>query len=905
MAVIDYIKKPKQQAAGFTRWWWFGCSVTKHDIDRQLEAMKEAGIGGVELQILYPLSEDKPEDGIKHIDFYSPEFFEMMNYTLEKAGSLNIEVDFTLGSGWPFGGSFVNMDEAPEILIPYSHDVKGPTEFSYDYTCVLAGRIERVVMVEIKDGVMLAETAKDITERVSSTWIYSWEWGKKLNKVSIPKGNYKIYTFVVSKYRQPVGIPTGNMNGYAIDHCRKDISDMYFKIMGDELVKRLGNNKFRSFFCDSIELGANNWTGIMLSEFKKRRGYELSPFMPALWAEMGEEEGLDITGYIRYDYFKTFSELTIEGFFENFTQHCEKWGVQARVQAHGTWADILKAYGVSHIPEGETFGEHDCTFLNTIHRRLAQAAGVVYNRPIVSNESFTWLRMPRFLVTPEMIKRSADGIFTDGINHIINHGWAYSPESAGKPGWAFYASTMISMNNTWWEFYPHVSKYIHKISSLMQAGPVVSEIGVYLPQPDIWADTPMSELHMAMKIEEYLGRETVNKIQNAGHWFTYLNDEAITDIGEISGNGLTINGSQFKVIVLIGIKRVTVPVAERLRAFVEGGGTLICSECLPLKATGYLHRTEDETVLSEIFHGLFDQGNTGKGRAAFCEDRGEGLLKLLDEMSMPLLKTENDLGYIVRNIDGKLTYFIANITNKELRARFSLPSFSEDFTITELTNDCEILPEVYRFANGRLELSLAFRPNMSIMLVFGEKPLQAVKQPVLKEVMELEGWSLRINGEFVFESEAHPLCWEGFEKTKYYCGEGVYNSVFELNGNPEGLKGLILKLEELHCCAQVTLNGSIAGDIWRSPLELDISDYVQEGKNEISIRVVNTWINDFLNPDREEGIIEDGVIDGYPYFSKIINDTRKRRLYGHRERSMGTLSPSGLCGRVTLLKKGE
>jgi hypothetical protein len=289
---------------------------------------------------------------------------------------------------------------APVSLIPFSHDIKGPTVFSFDYTCVLPGKIMRCIMVRMDDGVLVPETAEDITDQLTPVQLYGWPWGTRLNEITIPEGLYKVFTFVESRYRQQVGIPTYGASGFAIDHCRKDVCDLYFHTLGDTLIKKLGRDAFNSFFCDSIELEGNNWTDILPCEFKKRRGYDLSPLLPALWADMGE-----ITPRVRYDYFRTFSELTIENFFRNMTEHCERWGVKSRIQAHGIWADILKAYGAAHIPEGETFGSHDRYDVNTIHRRLAVSAGMVYGRDIISNESFTWLRMPRFLVTPEMIKR--------------------------------------------------------------------------------------------------------------------------------------------------------------------------------------------------------------------------------------------------------------------------------------------------------------------------------------------------------------------------------------------------------------------------------------------------------------------------------------------------------------------
>ncbi|MEA5068696.1 MAG: glycosyl hydrolase, partial [Christensenellaceae bacterium] len=310
---IRRLQYPAREARVNTRWWWYGGAVEKREIRLQLEAMRDAGIGGVEIQFLYPLDFDDASAGQRHIDFFSPEFFDILDFTLTCAREMDIGVDLTLGSGWPFGGSFVEDTMAPDILVPLSHDVTGPTLFSFDYTCVLPGEIERVVLCRVRDGVPDARTARDVTDCVQPTFIETWRWGSKL-EVAIPEGPHRVFTFVVQKYKQNIGKPAPNMQGLAIDHCRKDVADFYFRTMGDALIARLGRGRIRSFFCDSIELGGCNWTEPLLSEFKARRGYDLAPYLPALWGDLGE-----VTKPVRYDYFKTFSELTLEGFFENFT----------------------------------------------------------------------------------------------------------------------------------------------------------------------------------------------------------------------------------------------------------------------------------------------------------------------------------------------------------------------------------------------------------------------------------------------------------------------------------------------------------------------------------------------------------------------------------------------------------
>lgn len=170
---------PDPDARGWTRWWWYGCAVTRGDIAAQLREMADAHIGGVEIQITYPLDRDRQpeaagEAASRHIEFFSPAFFDILAFTVEAAHALGIRVDLTLGSGWPFGGPFITQDMAPVALLPYAHDVQGPASFSFDYTCVLAGKIARCILVRIENGVMLPDTAQDITAWLKPVELYGW-----------------------------------------------------------------------------------------------------------------------------------------------------------------------------------------------------------------------------------------------------------------------------------------------------------------------------------------------------------------------------------------------------------------------------------------------------------------------------------------------------------------------------------------------------------------------------------------------------------------------------------------------------------------------------------------------------------------------------------------------------------
>src|SRR5882724_6786959 len=113
-------KDPPDDARIMMRWWWYGPAVTKAEIERELRMMKEGGIGGFEIQATYPLSPDDETAGIKNSPYLSDEFIEALRFTAEKAHELGLRMDLTLGSGWPYGGPQVPVNQAAGRL-RYEH----------------------------------------------------------------------------------------------------------------------------------------------------------------------------------------------------------------------------------------------------------------------------------------------------------------------------------------------------------------------------------------------------------------------------------------------------------------------------------------------------------------------------------------------------------------------------------------------------------------------------------------------------------------------------------------------------------------------------------------------------------------------------------------------------------------
>ena len=111
-----------RESRPWTRWWWLGSAVDEANLTRQLEQLAAAGFGGVEICPIYGAKgwEDR------YVPFLSPRWVELLAHTTREAQRLSLGVDLTTGTGWPFGGPGVSVEDASSSLV-LKRDERGVT----------------------------------------------------------------------------------------------------------------------------------------------------------------------------------------------------------------------------------------------------------------------------------------------------------------------------------------------------------------------------------------------------------------------------------------------------------------------------------------------------------------------------------------------------------------------------------------------------------------------------------------------------------------------------------------------------------------------------------------------------------------------------------------------------------
>lgn len=949
---VALLRDPPRHARGATRWWWFGAAVTEAGIRRHLRGMADAHLGAVELQVMYALHEDDPSIGLSNAAYLSPTFLERVRYAAEAAREMGLGFDVTPGSSWPYGGPVVPAELAPKIAIPYQRDVLGPVRYDEDFTTVLPGRVERAVLGRVVSGGALdPDSLTDVSQHLEATSLHGWPWGTALRGIDVPEGHWRVTLWVIAEHRQQVGKPAPGAAGFALDHTSAEATELYLRSVGDAFLDALPG-LVRDVFCDSIELAGNNWADDLLDAFRERRGYDLAPWLPALWQDVGVH-----TGEVRVDYARTFGELTLERFFEPLATWARARGVRARIQAHGTWADALRAYAAADVPEGETFGAYDHFAVNVVHRRLAASAAHVYGRPIVSNETFTWLRSPRYLVTLEMMRRAVDAAFLDGVNQIVNHGYAYAEDDWDPPGWTFYASSVISHVNPWWRWYGALGRYVQRASAFLRQGASVADVAMYLPQDDVRARTPLAELHMCMQLGDHLG-PVPEALARDGHAFDLVNDEALTEVATPEGDALALGAARYRALVLPSVERMPLATLRAVASFAERGGSVVVLGPAPRMPAGLQEVRTDGAAFARLAEALFGgerpqrpyERPHGAGRIVFLDTldtdgTAERSRAALATISQPRIAIDADgvdadeiarnLGVTVRTAPGpnaedplacgrrggdrgpwrldtdgwdELVFVAHGAVDPALgrarRVRLTPRSPRGWWTVVDLEDAAVVYagPPL----DGGLEAWLT--PHTSLAWVLRDQaptsPVHVDRRPgppgAPPRTLEVSGpWTLEVPGRDPVTSD-HPVPWSALEGSRWYAGEATYTAAL-CAAPPRPGERALLDLGAVDVAAEVRIDGVSVGMRAWAPWTVDIGAHLTGARQHLEVRVASLLVNAMLDPDRPAPRRRPERLDAWPYLGAVIDRTRAERLEPHPERAaLDGPVPSGLHGPVTV-----
>jgi hypothetical protein len=912
-----------QQAKPWTRWWWEGSAVNEQDLTRLLTQYQQAGLGGVEITPIYGVKGTESQ----FIPFLTPRWMDMLQHTLTEAGRLGIGVDMAQASGWPFGGPWVTPEDACKYVAYQTYAVKGgeqlkeavsftqkpimkavgqPMDFKQMVQPVAKNpdlqlhafdqvRFEKPLPLQALVAYSDKGQTLDLTSKVDASGKLAW---------TAPAGSWTLYAVFEGWHGKQVERAGPGGEGDVIDHFSKTATQHYLQRF-DEAFKGRNVQPIRAFFNDSYEVddaqGEANWTPQMFAEFQKRRGYDLRQHLPALFSKEAENEQHQ---RVLSDYRETISELLLENYTQTWSTWAKTHGALIRNQAHGSPANILDLYAVTDIPETE--GE------DLLRLKFASSAAHVTGKKLASSESATW-ENDHFLSKLSDVKKAMDRMLLGGINHTFYHGTNYSPQAAAWPGWLFYAAVHFNPNNSFWQDFGQLNRYVAHCQSFLQAGEPANDVLVYLPMYDAYARPGKVLLQHFDGIDHgFKGMPvgaTGETLLKRGYGFDFISDKQLLQVKSTGKTLQTGGGVAYQTILVPAAKLMPLATWEQLLKLAQNGATIVFQDQMPNDVPGLgqleTRRAAFKKRLAQLKFkpsGLagVQQAPLGKGRVLVGKDVDQLLTYAgLKRETM----VDSGLEFVRRRQGNGHVYFVANWGDKPVETWVPLQTVAKSVALFNPMTEGLGLAQLRTAASGAPEVYVQLAPGESCVLQTSETAQTGPAYAYLKAngaAQPVQGtWNIRfVSGgpELPAPVQTAQLgSWTGLsgEAVKKFSGTAAYTISF---AKPTGGgEGWMLNLGRVAESARVQLNGKELGTLIGPVYQVFIPQDQLQASNSLTVSVSNSMANRIIDLDRN-----------HVEWKKFYNINMSAKLKENRnEQGLFTaekwdLKESGLIGPVTL-----
>jgi hypothetical protein len=684
---------------------------------------------------------------------------------------------------------------------------------------------------------------------------------------------------------EATGLEVDKLDRRFVKQYMEKYLDSYKETVGADF---MGKRGIRYVINDSWEAGSQNWTDHMIEQFKKRRGYDPVPWMPVLAGQV--VDSAEASDRFLWDFRKTIGDLIADEHYGQLEETLHEWNMGHYGESHESGrafvADGMEVKKFNEVPMSamwtQTPGVNKEQFGYNADDRESASVAHIYGQNLAAAESMTAAAAP-WAWSPATLKPTADQEFLNGINRFAIHESAHQPLIDKAPGLTLGPfGQWFNRNETWAaEARPWID-YLARTSFMLQQGHFGADLIYFYGE-----DSNLTAIF-------------ANKSPDvpAGYGFDYVNADAlIHELTASNGRISTKSGMSYRVLGLDSYSgHMSLPVLRAIHQLVENGAVVAGP-----KPSDDPSLSDDQAEFRKLNDELFGDGSgthkVGNGTVYAGQDLGQVFKQLNVAPDFDYTKPESDtrLEFLHRKLASADLYFVDNRGDHETttEATFRVSGKAPELWYAETGTT---RPVSYKIADGRTTVPLHLEPWGTVFVVFRKattetsRELSQIRESKLAEV----GGPWKVNfqpGRGAPESATLNALVSWSESAdpgiKYFSGEGTYTNTIQASADWFA-KGshLWIDLGDVKNLAEVTVNGKSLGVVWHAPYRVDATAALKPGANEVSVKVVNAWVNRLIG-DEQPGATKYTFADVKPY---KVNSP---------------LLPSGLLGPVAVVRESK
>jgi len=903
---------PPTASLPHTWWHWMNGNVTREGITTDLEAMKQAGLGGTTAFFLAgPHHQCDTPAG--PVDYLSPAWLDMMKHAAAECDRLGLEFGMHNCAGWATtGGPWITPDLAmqklvsaetvidgdravretlpqPEVTLDFYRDIAvfaipagldpGPMLPKWESKAGQrggpGGRQPDLRPLPAEDAIPHDEIL-DLTANLTPDATLVWD---------APPGRWKI----IRLGHTPTGATNkpapASVTGLEIDKLRRDGLDVHWQHGIQPLLDHLGPHVGRSFThltIDSYEAGLHHWTPHMRREFQQRRGYDPQPWLLALTGRViGDGPA---TERFLWDIRRTIADLFADHYYGYMAELCHRHGLLFTTEPYTTCFEGMQVGGMADIPMAEFFADGSYSFSVPLAASIAHTHG----RPIAAAEAFTaGPNIGRWTNHPGSLRRVGDRMWAQGINRFVFHRYAHQPWPDLAPGMTMGQYGMhFERTNTWWEPGHAWLDYIARSQFLLQTGKPVSDVLCFAGNA-----APN-------------GAVVRKDLSDAGYGYDSCGTDLFMKLTVDQGDLMLPSGMRYRLLVLPDHPFHTPAFARKLRELVAAGATVLGPRPRHTPSLEDFPKSENEVrAIGEEVWGDCD------GKAATTHRFGDGRVftgvppvAVLAEMGVaPAVQLPADIAWIHRQGNDTEVFFLSNQSDEPRRFTGGFRAAGRQPEIWDAERNTTHPTAGWTLDGSHARVPLVLEPGRSLFVVFRREatphadPVACAEGPAAdsplpelvaaddgarlrawtngphtlhhasgaQQVIEVDGlpapldltgpWDVRFQAgrgapEQARFDELTPWQEHADDGIRHFSGTAVYTLGFDRPHAPD--HEVWLDLGEVAVIARVRLNGRDLGVLWHPPFRVEATAALQAGANTLEVEVTNLWVNRLIGDEK-------------------------------------------------------